>query len=151
MRLILESLRYSFIYLIFICVFIYFGGGSGVGWWWKGSDGNFHLFSIDHWQSLCLATLQTIVCLPLSFGSETVTEGSNMQVLCEWWALCRSNKWSSAYVILGLLRCMGSMKAISHMITSSNGTIFRVTGHLCGGFTGLRRIPRTKASDAELW
>ena len=38
-----------------------------------------------------------------------------------------------------------------HMTTSSNGNIFRVTGHLCGEFTGLRWIPHTKASDAELW
>ena len=37
------------------------------------------------------------------------------------------------------------------MMTSSNGNIFRVTGHLCGEFTALRWIPRTKASDAELW
>ena len=37
------------------------------------------------------------------------------------------------------------------MMTSSNGNIFRVTGHLCGEFTGRRWIPRTKASDAELW
>ena len=36
------------------------------------------------------------------------------------------------------------------MMTSSNGKIFRVTGHLCGEFTGHRWIPRTKASDAEL-
>ena len=36
-------------------------------------------------------------------------------------------------------------------MTSSNGNIFRVTGHLCGEFTGRRWIPRTKASDAELW
>ena len=36
-------------------------------------------------------------------------------------------------------------------MTSSNGNIFRVTGHLCGEFTGPRWIPRTKASDAELW
>ena len=36
------------------------------------------------------------------------------------------------------------------MMTSSNGTIFRVTGSLCGEFTGHRSIPRTKASDAEL-
>ena len=28
---------------------------------------------------------------------------------------------------------------------------FRVTGHLCGEFTGQLWIPRTKASDAELW
>ena len=32
-----------------------------------------------------------------------------------------------------------------HMMTSSNGNIFRVTGHLCGEFTGPRWIPRTKA------
>ena len=40
---------------------------------------------------------------------------------------------------------------VNFMITSSNGNIFRVTGPLCGEFTGLRWIPRTKASDAELW
>ena len=36
-------------------------------------------------------------------------------------------------------------------MTSANGNIFRVTGHICGEFTGDRWIPRTKASDAELW
>ena len=38
-----------------------------------------------------------------------------------------------------------------YMMTSSNGNIFRVTGHLCGEFTDPRWIPHTKASDAELW
>ena len=37
------------------------------------------------------------------------------------------------------------------MMTSSNRNLFRVTGHLCGEFTGPRWIPRTKTSDAELW
>ena len=37
------------------------------------------------------------------------------------------------------------------VMTSSNGNIFRVTSHLCGEFTGPRWIPRTRASDAELW
>ena len=37
------------------------------------------------------------------------------------------------------------------MMTSSNGNIWRVTGPLCGEFTGHRWIPRTKASGAELW
>ena len=37
------------------------------------------------------------------------------------------------------------------MITSPNGNIFRVTGPLCGEFTGDRWIPPTKESDAELW
>ena len=40
---------------------------------------------------------------------------------------------------------------LPYMMTSSNGSIFRVTGPLCGEFTGPRWIPRTKASDAELW
>ena len=37
------------------------------------------------------------------------------------------------------------------MMTSSNGNIFRVTGPLCGEFTGHRWIPLTNVSDAELW
>ena len=37
------------------------------------------------------------------------------------------------------------------MMTLSNVNIFRVTGPLCGEFTGHRWIPLTKASYAELW
>ena len=37
------------------------------------------------------------------------------------------------------------------MMTSSNGNIFRVTGHLCREFAGHRWIPHTKASDAKRW
>ena len=37
------------------------------------------------------------------------------------------------------------------MMMSSNENIFRVTGPLCGEFTGPWWIPSTKASDAELW
>ena len=36
-------------------------------------------------------------------------------------------------------------------MTPSNGSISHVTDPLCGEFTGHRRIPLTKASDAELW
>ena len=46
--------------------------------------------------------------------------------------------------------CKRSMWCI-FMMTSSNGIIFCVTGHLRGEFTGDRWIPLTKASDAELW
>ena len=38
-----------------------------------------------------------------------------------------------------------------HMMTSSNGNIFHVTGPLCGEFTVHRWIPLTKASDVEFW
>ena len=37
------------------------------------------------------------------------------------------------------------------MMTSSNGNIFHITGHLCGEFIGSRWLPCTKASDAVLW
>ena len=41
---------------------------------------------------------------------------------------------------------------LPHMMTSSNGNIFRVTGHLCGEFTCHRWIPHTKASGwCFLW
>ena len=49
-------------------------------------------------------------------------------------AVCHSQKW-----------CQNTM------MTSSNESIFRVAGYLCGDFTGHRWIPCTKASDAELW
>ena len=38
-----------------------------------------------------------------------------------------------------------------HMMTSSNGNIFRVTGPLWVEPNGYWWIPLTKASDAELW
>ena len=43
---------------------------------------------------------------------------------------------------------MGKIGQYQDMMTSSNGNIFRVTGHLCGEFTGPRWIPHTKASGA---
>ena len=51
----------------------------------------------------------------------------------------------------GFLTTRIASKSLRFMMTSSNGNIFRVTGHLCGEFTGSRWIPHTKASDAELW
>ena len=48
-------------------------------------------------------------------------------------------------------RCEESELRLGPMMTSSNGNIFRITGHLCGEFTGHRWIPHTKASDVKLW
>ena len=60
-----------------------------------------------------------------------------------------------------IIRCMYTLAYIysdhlkllfcPFMMTSSNGNIVRVTGPLCGEFTGHRWIPWTKANDAELW
>ena len=66
-----------------------------------------------------------------------------------------SRRHRARYDVTVMLMKTGHGKAFCisghFMMTSSNGNIFRVTGHLCGEFTGLRWIPRTKASDAELW
>ena len=43
------------------------------------------------------------------------------------------------------------MDTCKFMMTSSSVNIFSVTGPLCWEFTGHRWIPRTKASDTELW
>ena len=56
-------------------------------------------------------------------------------------------------IIIDLMCCVLLCKSgfITHreiIMTSSNRNIFRVTGLCCGEFTGHRRIPRTKASDA---
>ena len=44
------------------------------------------------------------------------------------------------------LICALNKRFSEDMMTSSNGNMFRVTGHLWGEFTGHRWIPRTKAS-----
>ena len=65
-----------------------------------------------------------------------------------WWILLLSSR------IISLAPeqfTMVAPQALDHMMTSSNGNIFCVTGHLCGVFTGHRWIPRTKATDGELW
>ena len=55
--------------------------------------------------------------------------------ILRWWTAAVTNRSSS----------------LRHMMTSSNGNIFRVTGPSCGEFTGHRWIPLTKSSGAELW
>ena len=60
---------------------------------------------------------------------------------------CPQTMWNVAWQpLLGML----SEYSVS-MMTSSNGNIFRITGPLCGEFTGHRWIPLTKASDVEFW
>ena len=50
---------------------------------------------------------------------------------------------------IGLANLSGFYRPLHNDVMKRN--IFRVTGHLCGEFTGPRWIPLTKASDAERW
>ena len=54
-------------------------------------------------------------------------------------------------IIVSWFQCGCMSRGKFKMMMSWNGNIFRVTGPLCREFTGHRWIPRTKASDAELW
>ena len=71
---------------------------------------------------------------PQSFTTETINHVHDFRLHC-------------AVLIPTLIKTW----CLKNMMTSSNGNIFRVTGHLCEEFTCPRWIPRTKASDAELW
>ena len=59
--------------------------------------------------------------------------------------------WKDYYWINDCWSLIGWEDYMINMMTSSNVRIFRVTGPLCGKFTGPRWIPHTKAGDAELW
>ena len=77
--------------------------------------------------------------------------GTYMLPLCMKWLVGHLRKWREKYTGEIIPWYGVYKKRILPMMTSSNGNFFRVTGHLCGEFTGPRWIPRTKASDAELW
>ena len=97
---------------------------------------------------------------------------SGVQSLANLWCkyfyfmpfVCSSNHypllhgvWSNQLIHLLSMRCQAIITTPSRLQPTrliawwSNGNIFRVTGHLCGEFTSLWWIPRTKASNAELW
>ena len=72
-----------------------------------------------------------------------------MKISSKWWHF----RFSVCHQIARLVwrvHCLLDIVALPIMMTSWNGNIFRVTGHLCGEFTGPRWIPRTKASVAKL-
>ena len=56
-----------------------------------------------------------------------------------------------AFCIIKLISKHHIIDPTLHMMTSSSGNFFCVTGHLCGESTGPLWNPLTKASDVELW
>ena len=84
----------------------------------------------------------------------TVTSLSLLVLRLEYSRITRSTRWLIMPWILlvtGHQQLQYWLCRVNHMMMSSNGNIFRVTGPLCGEFTGHWWIPLTKASDAELW
>ena len=78
----------------------------------------------------------------------------NIYMACLPWMICFHNRDDSETIFTSNVATSGShwrFATFVTMMTSLNGNIFRVPGHLCREFIGHRWIPRTKASDAELW
>ena len=93
-------------------------------------------------------------------GEFHAPRASNAENVSIWWRHHIQNNLTISFsncIWLGFIYIKQHFWTPAHvnsggfMMTSSNGNIFRVTGHLCGEFTGPRWIPHTKASDAELW
>ena len=90
------------------------------------------LFIVGTWWYVC--------CIEWASGNQEEVQAC-LVTLCLFIISC----YSLYKTTLGLLCSWFEINPYFHKY------IFRVTGHLCGEFTGHRWIPRTKASDAELW
>ena len=131
---------------------------------WKGCPG-LHDVGAFTWQRQIQHSLdpaETDILAFLAQYTEDVCDIANDRVLGIFtlnWLLAGHRVRLDNYIVsywvhvMIIVLCQSDSCSISSkiMMTSSNGNIFRVTGHLCGEFTGRRWIPRTKASDAELW
>ena len=100
-----------------------------------------------HWRGLWC------VLLDISQNKQLDTHWSCRRFETLWCSLWRHRNVSSVnhQPFGALIRKAEVCGTFCLHVTSSNGNISRVTGHLCGEFTGHRWIPGTKASDAELW
>ena len=125
--------------------------------WWM----NFIIYPIYYlvvteliltWYSLCFrecsSAVSYVLCLKavINIKLSVFIDHSPIVVFC---TVCSGWQLWNMYGCFVYSRVLVS--PMMYMMTSSNGNIFRVTGHLCEEFTGPRWIPRTKDSDAELW
>ena len=94
----------------------------------------------DCW-AVCLREMN-FTCLSVAYSDR----GNLSCMLYDTNALSVYDNWTSTPRITSTVLMVRQIC----MMTSSNESIFHVTGHLCGEFTGHRWIP-TKASDAEFW
>ena len=126
-----------------------------------GKPGNIHLhFAWMGWRNL---RIKAVDMNYHNINQQSLTQCSVVMQFPHQWKHNNKDLYSHHHMMNQISSNMISkiMPPITHplvlllsyilIMTSLNGNIFRVTGPLCGEFTGLRWIPRTKASDAELW
>ena len=121
--------------------------------YWIMSSAKYHLFYINNLLTWRAGWLQ-VLAVPHAYWLYTgipVTPSGNRQTHVRRWEKNTCTHWVCLRNILyvGFASFLDTQRR--RMMTSSNGSIFRVTGPLWREFTGHRWIPITKASDAELW
>ena len=85
--------------------------------------------------------VQTQSCPTTNHANHCLHEYS-LGVLRQTKNILRRGGWKHIpNIALSNWRAIWAMGTEKNMMTSSNGNIFRVTGHLCGEFTGPRLIP----------
>ena len=125
-----------------------------------------HRASVKYFWTNVLQNYGCPLCnnIPMAWGNfsalamellQPCSEPSNLsKILFHWCSIsftCKGALGKQCKCQLYQLYQPADVWSIHVMMVSSNGSIFRVTVHLCGEFTGHRWIPRTKASEAELW
>ena len=118
------------------------------------------VLSDAYWNMTFLLTKWPFELLTLSVLLEFQYCNTNvyMFLLFEYWLCSRYNfrPVVTTYVVYIVLLCQHVFGSCTYWfrmyaMTSSNGSMFRVTGPLCREFIGDRWIPLTKSSDVELW
>ena len=115
------------------------------------------IFPIDMFDEMArlMVRWQAIIWTNAGFVSWIKSLGtwfSEIFITTQWFSLKKMQlnmspeKWRKYYTVTDRMNAV-------HPITCDviKWKHFRVTGHLCGEFTGPRWIPHTKASDVELW
>ena len=127
------------------------------------TDTNWHFLSTNSWFLLSLVSYDGSVHvnyrlhISLWKQQQQRQQNNNNNVYTNSKPLCNVNWKVIGFLSKGEFMIVGvgvpPHKIIGlpfHMMTSSNGNIFRVTGHLCRELTSHRWIPCAKASDAKL-
>ena len=111
-------------------------------------------------EKVCILIENSLKFIPINnnpaLGSDNGLAPNRRQAI--FWIIADPIHWR-IYAALGGDECInvvihwhwGNTLINTIMMTSSNGNIFRDTDPLCGKLICHRWIPRTQASDAELW
>ena len=97
-------------------------------------------------QQLCEAAADAEGCRSVNFNGQTCDLLAGSALEADPVVVAGATVGTNFYEF-----CTMMLPGGKRMMTSSNGNIFRVIGHLCREFSGHRWIPHTQANDAELW